>query len=359
MDMRSKEKSLLVVNTALGWLFEIPGRTARIFEGSMGLARKRGAAFIILAIIMAANTGLADEWPSHAIRVVSPFASGTTCDIVARTVLDPAGSEIKQSFVLENRPGGGGTLGIASVVKAAPDGYTLLLATSAMSAAVILHKSLPYDVVRDLEPVAMFGGEPSMLMAAPGKGYTSVADLVAAAKARPGAIKFGSVGIGSASHIAGERFSLLAGLNVVHVAYPGAAEALAALGAGRIDFYLIPVTPALPLITQGKAVPLAVSTAARLQSLSGLPTLKESGYPLPAFLTWCGLAAPVKTPPEIVGKLNEAIGKVLSLPAVRTKLLRTGFQPAPMLAEDYARFVADDVAAVVKLGKEAHIEPLD
>jgi tripartite-type tricarboxylate transporter receptor subunit TctC len=325
------------------------------------MAKLWAAALASLAVIVGAAASLpalADEWPSHAIRVVSPFASGTTCDIVARTALDPAGSEIKQSFVLENRPGGG-ALGVASVVKAAPDGYTLLLATSAMSAAVILHKSLPYDVVRDLEPVAMFGGEPSMLMAAPGKGYTSVADLVAAAKARPGAIKFGSVGIGSASHIAGERFSLLAGLNVVHVAYPGAAEALADLGAGRIDFYLIPVTPALPLITQGKAVPLAVSTAARLQSLSGLPTLKESGYPLPAYLTWCGLAAPAKTPPEIVRKLNEAIGKVLNLPAVRTKLLRTGFQPAPMLAEDYARFVADDVAAVVKLGKEAHIEPLD
>jgi tripartite-type tricarboxylate transporter receptor subunit TctC len=325
----------------------------------MGLARKRGAAFIILATIMAANTGLADEWPSHAIRVVSPFASGTTCDIVARTVLDPAGSEIKQSFVLENRPGGGGTLGVASVVNAAPDGYTLLLATSAMSAAVILHKSLPYDVVRDLEPVAMFGGEPSMLMAAPGKGYARVADLVTAAKAKPGMIKFGSVGVGSASHIAGERFSRLAGVTVTHVPYSGAAEALAALTAGRIDFYFVPVTPALPLITQGKAVPLAVSTVTRLQSLSGLPTLKESGYPLPTYLTWCGLAAPANTPLEIVRKLNAAIAKVLDLPAVRTKLLRTGYQPAPMPPEDYARFVADDVAAMVKLGKEAHIEPLD
>jgi tripartite-type tricarboxylate transporter receptor subunit TctC len=326
------------------------------------MAKLWAAALASLAVVVGAAASLpalADEWPNHAIRVVSPFANGTTSDIVAQTVLGPAGSELGQSFVLENRPGGGGTLGVASVVKAAPDGYTLLLATSAMSAAVILHKSLPYDVVRDLEPVAMFGGEPSMLMAAPGKGYASVADLVAAAKAKPGIIKFGSVGIGSASHIAAERFSLLAGLNAVHVPYSGAAEALAALTAGRIDFYFVPVSPALPLITQGKAVPLAVSTPTRLQSLSGLSTLKESGYAFPPYLTWCGLAAPANTPPEIVRKLNAAIAKVLNLAAVRTKLLRTGFQPAPMLAEDYARFVADDVAAVMKLGKEAHIEPLD
>src|ERR1700719_1678973 len=121
------------------------------------MARRWAAALASLIVIVGAAVSLpalADEWPSHAIRVVSPFGSGTTCDIVARTVLNPAGSEIKQSFVLENRPGGGGTRGVASVVKAAPDGYTLLLATSAMSAAVILHKSLPYDVVRDLEPVA-------------------------------------------------------------------------------------------------------------------------------------------------------------------------------------------------------------
>jgi tripartite-type tricarboxylate transporter receptor subunit TctC len=304
------------------------------------------------------NVANADEWPKRQILVVSPYAAGTTADMVAQTVLGPAGAELGQPFVLENRPGHGGTAAVASVIRAAPDGYTLLLATSAMTAAVILHKSLPYDTVNDLAPVAMFANEPSMLMGAPGKGYNSVADLVAAAKASPGAVKFGSVGVGSASYIAGERFSHLAGLNAGHVAYPGAAEAFAALTAGRIDFYFVPVTPALPLIIQGKGIPLAVSTPDRLQSLPSLATLKESGYAIP-YLSWCGLSAPAKTPAELVNKINNVIANALELPAVRTKLLRTSYVPMPMTVQQYASFVADDVAAMTSLGKEAHIEPLD
>jgi tripartite-type tricarboxylate transporter receptor subunit TctC len=271
-------------------------------------------------------------------------------------VLDPAESQVGQPFKLENRPGEDGGRGAASVAKAPSDGYTLLLATSAMTTAVILHKSLPYDVVHDFVPVAMFGGAPGMLMAAPQKGYTSVADLVAAAKTNPGKIKFGAVGIGSASYVAGERFRQLAGLDVARVIYSGPVEMLDDLAAGRIDFYFVPVTPALPLIVEGKAVPLAVSTPKRLQSLPGLPTLIEAGYPLPVYLAWCGLAAPANTPAAIVSKLNGVIGKVLELPAVRTKLLRTGYLPEPMTVEQFGHFVADDLAAMAKLGAEAHIE---
>jgi tripartite-type tricarboxylate transporter receptor subunit TctC len=276
---------------------------------------------------------------------------------VARTVLDPAGSQLGQSFVIENRPGDGGALGVSVVAKAAPDGYTLLLASSAMTTAVMLRKSLPYDVAHDFAPVAMFAGAPSMLMAAPQKGYTTVADLVAAAKASPGKVKFGSVGAGSASHIAGVRFGQLAGIEVTHAAYSGPTAALDDLAAGRLDFYFIPVTPALPLIVQGKGVPLAVSTRNRLQSLPGLPTLAEAGYALPVYLTWCGLAAPANTPSAIVSRINEVVVKTLELPAVRTKLLRTGYLPEPMTVEQFSQFFADDLAAMVKLGKEAHIEP--
>ncbi len=321
--------------------------------------RKLCAVVTAMTIMTAVGSVWADEWPNHPISVVIPFASGTTDETIARTVLDPAGSQIGANFVLENRPGGGGTVGIASVAKAPADGYTLLLANSTMTAAVMLHKSLPYDTVRDLQPVAMFGGEPSMLMAAPGKGYANLTDLLAAAKAQPGSLKFGSVGVGSASYIAGERFVQLAGLEVTHVSYSGAAEALTDLAAGRIDFYFVPVTPALPLITQGKAVPLAISTPNRLQSLSGLPTLTESGYALPSYLSWCGLAAPAKTPPGIVDKINSAVGKMLELPAVRTKLLRTGYVPTALTPQQFGNFISDEVAAMVRLGKQAHIEPLD
>jgi tripartite-type tricarboxylate transporter receptor subunit TctC len=302
---------------------------------------------------------IAQVWPTRPIVVVSPFYPGTTYDLVAHLVLDQVTLQIGQPFELENRPGGDGSVGVTSVVKAAPDGYTLLLSTSAISAAVILHKLLPYDAVRDLEPVALFGGQPSMLVATPGKGYSTVADLVAAAKASPGKLKFASVGIGSASHLAGERFRLVAGLDVQHVAYPGPTEAFNDLFAGRVDFYFVPIPPALPLAARGKVVPLAVSTTARWPQLPDLPTLGEMGYPISTFLIWCGLSAPAKTPRDIVDKLNVAIGYVLDLPAIRNRLLGMGFKPAAMDPDQYAEFFADDMASMITLGKDANIAPAD
>jgi tripartite-type tricarboxylate transporter receptor subunit TctC len=244
------------------------------------------------------------------------------------------------------------------VVRAAPDGYTLLLSTSAMNAAVILHKSLPYDTVRDLEPVAMFGGEPSMLAVSP-KGYSSVGDLVAAAKANPGKLKFASVGIGSASYLAGERFRLVAGLNVQHVAYPEPTDALNDLMAGRVDYYFTPIAPTVPLAAQGRVLPLAVSTASRWPSLPNLPTLAETGFPISTFLVWCGLSAPAKTPDNIVAKLNDAINDVLDLPAIQFRLQVMGFKPVQMSAAQYGEFVADDLASMIQLGKDANITPTE
>lgn len=320
----------------------------------------RGRCGLIVAIVTAVGTAaLAPSWPAGPIIVVSPFIAGTTDEIVARIVLDPIGQGFGQPFNVENRTGGDGTLGVESVVKAEPNGQMLLLSSSAMSAAVILHKTLPYDMLRDLEPVAMFGGEPTMLIGAPNKGYANVADLVATAKAKPGELKFASVGVGSASHLAGERFRLLAGLNVQHVVYPGPAEALADLTAGHVDFYFIPVLPALPLIGEGRAVPLAVSTPHRLQSLRGLSTLNEAGYSIGPYLEWCGLSAPANTPRNIVDRLNVAIVKALDLPAVHSQLLRIGFEPAPMTPDQFAAFVSSDISSLEKLAKEARIHPLN
>jgi tripartite-type tricarboxylate transporter receptor subunit TctC len=315
---------------------------------------------VALAGAIAVGTAaVAQDWPTRAVTVVSPFAGGTTYDLVAHLVLDQVARLIGQPFVVENRPGGDGTVGAASVVKAEPDGYTLLLSSSAMSTAVILHKSLPYDALHDLAPVAMFGGEPSILLAAPGKGYSTTDDLVAAAKANPGKLKFASVGIGSASQLAAERFRQVAGLDVQHVPYAGPVEALSDLTAGRVDFYFVPITPTLPLAAQGKVVPLAVSTIARWPPLPNLPTLAESGYPVSTFLIWCGISAPAKTPSNIVDKLNAAIGSALTLPAIQLRLERMGFKSAQMEPEQYGKFFADDVAATIELGKSAHIEPLD
>ncbi len=325
----------------------------------MNLRRALCAGGVALVALGVADAALAQGWPTRAVTVVVPFVSGTTDEFVARIVLGPVSQALGQPLNFENRTGGDGTVGVESVVKANPDGQTLLLSSSAMISSVILHKTLPYDVLHDLEPIAMFGGEPTMLIGAPNKGYASVADLVAAAKAKPGALKYASVGVGSSSYLAGERFRLAAGLDVKPVIYTGPGQALADLNAGRVDFYFIPVLPALPLISEGRAVPLAVSTPHRLQSLRGLPTLDEAGYPIGPYLEWAGLSAPANTPRDVVDKLNAAILKALDLPAVHSQLLRTGFEPAPMSADQFATFVANDFGAMKKLARDAQIQPLN
>jgi tripartite-type tricarboxylate transporter receptor subunit TctC len=300
-----------------------------------------------------------EEWPTRPVLVVSPFTAGSANDIVARLIFDAVGQQMSQAFVIENRPGGGGIVGVASVVRADPDGYTLLLSSASMSSAVILHRSLPYDELRDLEPIAMLGAQPSVLVAAPGKGFATVADLVAAAKSRPGALNFASAGIGSASHIAGERFRLAAGLDVQHIPYRGPTEALADLMTGRIDFYFLPIAPALPLIKQGKVIALAVSTPKRAQLLPDVPTIAEAGYPNAEYLFWGGVSAPAAISPTIVAKLNREIDTALSVPAIRDKLQQLGVEPMPMTPEQFGKFFAEDIAAMVQLGKDAKIAPMD
>ena len=313
----------------------------------------------LLAVIGRKPALGAPDWPVRPVLTISPFTAGSANDVVARLVLDQVGQQVGQALVVENRSGGGGIVGVASVVRAEPDGYTLLLSSASMSSAVVLHSVLPYDALRDLVPIAMMGVQPSVLVAAPGKGFKTVAELVGAAKAKPGQLNFASAGIGSASHIAGERFRLAAGLQVQHIPYRGPVEALTDLMTGRVDFYFLPIAAALPLIKQGKVVALAVSTPARTQSLPYVPTIAEAGYPDAEYLFWGGISAPVKTPRAIVEKLNHEVNKALAVPAVEEKLQNLGVQPKPMTPDQFAKFFADDVATTVKLGKDANIAPMD
>jgi tripartite-type tricarboxylate transporter receptor subunit TctC len=317
------------------------------------------AAFIGLAAISISATAVAENWPSRPVLMVSPYSPGNATDIVGRIVLEQVGQQLGQPFVIENRAGAGGVVGVASVTRADPDGYTLLLSSSSMASGVILHSSLPYDPVRDLTAVAMFGAQPSVLVTAPSKGFKSVADLVAAAKAKPGELNFASAGVGAASHIAGERFRLAAGLNVQHVPYRGPNEAFTDVLAGRVDYYFLPIAPALPMIAQNRVVALAVSTPKRVALLPDVPSIVEAGYPDATYLFWGGISAPAKTPRDIVNKLHDEVQKALDNPAVQEKLQRLGVQPMPMTPEQFQKYFADDVAAMIKLGKAANITPTD
>jgi len=317
-----------------------------------------GAMLIAGGSIALAAPVLAESWPSRSILVISPFTAGNANDTVARVVLDQVSRQIGQVFVIENRGGGGGTIGPAFVAKADPDGYTLLLHSSSLSSQVVLHKTLPYDSLRDFAPIILFGIQPNVLVVAPSKGIKTVADLIAAAKARPGALNFASAGIGSASHMAAERLRLAAGIDVQHIPFRGA-EGLTEVMSGRIDFYYIPIAPALPLIEQGKVATLAVSTPKRAPALPNVPTIAEAGYPEAAYLFWGGLSAPAKTPRAIVDKLHDEAQKALDMPAVQERLAKLGVQPQPMSVDELGRFVRDDLVATVELGKHANIVPTD
>jgi tripartite-type tricarboxylate transporter receptor subunit TctC len=329
-----------------------------ISGGSVSMLRTTG---VVLAATLAVVglSAAAEQWPARPILVVSPFSAGAANDVIARVVLDQAGHDIGQPFIIENRPGAGGVTGAASVSRADPDGYTLLLAGASMSSAVILHRTLPYDTLNDFACMVMLGVQPSVLIAAPSKGFKTVADLVAAAKANPGQLNFASAGIGSASHIAGERFVLAAKLDVQHVPYRGPIEVFADLITGRIDFYLVPITPAVPMIEQGKVTALAVSTPKRSPLLPNVPTIAEAGYPDAAYLFWGSLMAPKKTPRDIVNKVHDVVQKSLDMPGVQEKLTRLGVSPDPMSPEQLDKFYADDVASTIAIGKAAHIEPTD
>jgi len=323
----------------------------------MYVARRHCYAVAGLMLCTLSSAALAQDWPTRPIQTISTVSAGNAGDIVARVVLDQVGRQIGQSFVLENRPGAGGTLATAYVAKADPDGYTVLLLTSSQASYVVMHKNLPYDPVRDLAPAAMFGIQPSVLVAAPSKGWKTISDVIAAAKARPGELNYASAGLGSASHWPAERLKQAAGINVQHIPFRGPVEAFTEVMTGRVDFYYLPIVPALPQIRDGKVVALAVSTPTRAPSLPDVPTVVEAGYPDAQYLFWGGVAFPGKTPRAIIDRFYAETQKALAVPAVQERLMQLGVQQMPMTTDQFTKFFHDDIASTVKLAKEINLTP--
>ena len=308
-------------------------------------------------LVAATVAALAQQWPTRPIRVISPFAAGSASDTTGRVVLDQVSQNIGQPMVIEVRAGAGGTIGFAQVAKADPDGYTLVTSSSSMGTETVLHRTLPYDPVRDFVPVALFGVQPNVLVTSTQSGFKTLADLVAAAKAKPGSLTFASAGIGSSSHMAAERFRLAANIDVRHV--PFRETGITEVMAGRIDFYFLPVAAAAAALGSGKLVVLTVSSPTRMPLLPDAPSVVEAGYPDAQFRFWVGLSAPAKTPRPIVDKLHDATEKALALPALREKLAKLGVTPEPMSVEEFGKFFRDDLAATVQLAKDANIQPID
>jgi tripartite-type tricarboxylate transporter receptor subunit TctC len=309
------------------------------------------------AILLVTAAVAADTWPTRPIRVISPFAPGSASDTVSRVVLDQVSQLLGQPMVIETKPGAGGIVGFADVAKADPDGYTVVVSSTSMGTGMVLHKSLPYDPAKDFVSVAMMGVQPTVLVASKQSGFKTVADLVAAAKAKPGVLTFASAGVGSSSHMSGERLRLAAKIDVRHV--PFRDVGLTEVMAGRIDYYFIPLAAAAAALGSGQLSVLAVSSPTRSPLLPDVPSIAEAGYPDAEFSFWVGLSAPAKTPRAIVDKLHDATEQALTNPTIVERLAKLGVEPKLMSVDDFDKFVKDDLAATVQLAKDAHIEPTD
>ena len=311
---------------------------------------------LLLTGILTVGTVSAQSWPSRTITAIIPFAPGNANDITARIVLDQISKQIGQTIVIENRGGAGGTIGVGQAARAAPDGYTILFHSASFAAAYVTHKTLPYDTLSDFIAVSAVGISPSVLVAAPTKGYKTAADLIAAAKAQPGALNYASAGIGAASHLAAEKFRVAAGISAQHIPFKGPVEALTEVMAGRIDYYFLPLAPALANIKSGKVAALAVSSDRRVPMLPDVPTVGEIGLPGAVYAFWNGVFVPAKTPREVVDRLYQETQKAIADATVKERLAKMGIDPLVMSQPEFERYFEADVLDTEKLAKQAGIE---
>jgi tripartite-type tricarboxylate transporter receptor subunit TctC len=311
---------------------------------------------LILLSLFTACAAQAQDWPSHLIKAIIPFGAGSATDVVPRVVFDRLSAELGQSIVVENRAGAGGTLGTAMVAKADPDGYSVLAHSSALTISPAIFPDLTYDTSRDLASVLMIGASANVMIVPSSRPWQTVQDFIADARAKPGSISFGSVGVGSATHISAEKFRLAAGFEATHVPYRGGAEVIADIIGGRVDFYFCPLATALPLIHAGQVRALVVSTDKRAADLPDVPTPSEAGLKNADSTIWYGMFMPAKTPRDIIDKFHAAGVKVLADPAMRASLKQLAVEALPMSPAQMDTFVAGEIAANAEVIKAAGIK---
>jgi len=298
----------------------------------------------------------AQAWPSRAVRIVVPFGPGGSADFVGRLLGQRLTETLGQPVIVENRPGAGAMLGNEVVAKSPPDGYTLTIGTLGPFAVnQSLFRKVPYDSQRDFAPITLTGASSHVLVVHPSMPVKSMPDLIVLAKQRPGQMTFASSGIGNATHLTGELFKSMAGLDVVHVPYKGGGAAVADLIGGHVAFSFASMPSAMPHVRAGRLRALAVAPGQRVSTAPELPTVAESGLPGFSSEDWQGVLAPAKTPQDIVMRLNGEIHKVLGAPEVREKLDTQGFQVRLSTPQQFADLIRSESAKWAKIVKEANI----
>jgi tripartite-type tricarboxylate transporter receptor subunit TctC len=303
------------------------------------------------------GTAAAADYPAKPIRIIMPNSAGAATDTVARIFAAKLTEIAGQQIIIDNRPGGGGIIGMEAVKNAAPDGYTLGQCGISQAIRPSLYRKLPFDTVRDFARVALYGAVPNVLVVHPSLPARSLKEFVAYAKANPGRINYGSSGVGFSPHLTMELFKTTAGIDLVHVPYKSGQQANTDVLAGQIKTEFSNVPSQLPNIKAGKLRALAVTSAKRNAELPEVPTIAESGYPGFEVTVWYGLCAPAKTPREVIAALEANVVKTLSAPDLQQKFAAQGVEPRPLTGQNFERFFTSEVARWAKVVKEAGIKP--
>jgi tripartite-type tricarboxylate transporter receptor subunit TctC len=316
-------------------------------------------AAVLTFLTLASASALAQPFPAKTVRIVVPFAAGGTPDVVARIVAQQLSTQTGQAFVVENRAGADGVVGAQAVAEAAPDGYALLVTSSSFVINPSFHKKLPFDVVRDFEPVTNISATEAFILGVnPALPAKSVADLLALAKAPGSRISFGSPGVGNVLHLAAELFRSRTAIAMVHVPYKGAAPAVTGLIAGEVQLMFLTPPSSLSYIEAGRIKALAYTGASRFALLPDVPTMDEAGVAgMDQIGSWTGMFAPAKTPPEVVARLADEVRNALAAPAVRDRLRQIGLAPIGNTPAEFKPFVAAQVKVIAEIVHAAGIEP--
>lgn len=313
-------------------------------------------AVFALAACLPPGATAQDTWPSKPVRIVVPFSAGGTSDILARTLAERLQAALGQPVVVENKAGAGGVIGADSVAKSAPDGATFLLGTiSSHAINPVLNPKMPYDAARDFAPVILLGRISNVLLVGAGQPYKTVAELVAAVKARPG-LPFASAGQGSSQHMSGETFRLLAGVELTHVPYKGSAPAIQDVIGGQIPMSFETATVALPHIQGGKVRALAVTSASRSKVLPDTPTMQEAGVAGFDVSSWQALYAPAGTPAAVVQRMNAEVQKIIETPQIKAKMDGLGLEYSPNTPAQFAEFGRNELAKWARIVKDGQVK---
>ncbi|CAB3635472.1 Bug family tripartite tricarboxylate transporter substrate binding protein [Achromobacter pestifer] len=315
------------------------------------------AAFAFAAQAGAQSAAAATDWPQHPVRIVVPFQAGSATDLISRQLGAALATELGQPFVVEARPGAAAAIGSASVARSAPDGYTLLMGgPAAVVTNRFLQKRLAYDPDA-FALVSMVAYTPNILLANPQQPFKTLPEMVAYARANPGKLTYASFGTGTTSHMAGEMLKSIAGIDILHVPYKGAGEAIPALLSGQVSMYFDTIMTGLPQVKSGSLLALGMSNSQRSALAPNIPTIAEQGYAGYDIAPWYGLVAPEGTPAPILEKLNRAVNKVLADPALRGKLAEAGAEPRGGSREEFAAFIKAEIPRTKQLIDQAGITP--